>query len=311
MPIALQIEDELNRVTSERGGTNFGWYQLDDGCRRERYGVVNTFNRARDLIESQLSDMYAAGQRRLRILIFHRHGPDSGTIMDSSSGALSDVNQQNLADLLSSIDRAGFEGVQVGFFPSKDNAALRWTEWRADLYRENRDLVFRTRPVLVDSGVDYTIDLCNELVPPAGRPHQLRAAQQLWADYTEAFGADDTIGFSCISDEVRVRMLPEVYRGALPKAVDLHIYPSPGRDEYQRFVRAHQVLLELGLGDLPWIIGECHYNDEVAATNLRRAILETNQSVLHLLQWQLTRAKACADVDTLAVGYDRYRAQGF
>src|SRR5687767_14651316 len=59
---------------TSRGGSNYGWYQID-GCNREPYGVVNSFHKAPDLIRSQLAAMRAAGQARLRVHIIHRRRP--------------------------------------------------------------------------------------------------------------------------------------------------------------------------------------------------------------------------------------------
>lgn len=181
-----------------RGGSNYGWYQLD-GCDRERFGVINTYHRAADPIASQLDAMYRQGQRRLRVLIYHRHGPDSGTLMDSTGGNLSEQNRRNLADLLAAVKRAGYEEIQVSFLPSGDNAAYRWSEWREDVYQENWNLVHNLRPIIVDAGIHYRLDLCNEAIPASNQPTLLAYARRLWTDYTHVYGKDDTLGFSVVS----------------------------------------------------------------------------------------------------------------
>jgi hypothetical protein len=61
--------------------------------------------------------MYAAGQRRLRIPLFYQHGPESGTVMDSTGGKLSAKNCKNLADLLDVVKATGFTEIEVRFFP--------------------------------------------------------------------------------------------------------------------------------------------------------------------------------------------------
>ncbi|WP_158681161.1 hypothetical protein, partial [Streptomyces viridochromogenes] len=69
-----------------RGGSNYFTYRVDGDCTREPYGVVNSYDQAPELIRDQLAQMTRAGQRRLRIPVFHHRGADSGTVMDSTGG---------------------------------------------------------------------------------------------------------------------------------------------------------------------------------------------------------------------------------
>src|SRR5438874_13495525 len=88
------------------GGSNFNWYQVDRPtpaeCVREPYGVIANFHvpAARAQIDAELDQMIASGQRRLRIGIFHGHGYNTGTVMDSTGGNLSPQNRANLLALL-------------------------------------------------------------------------------------------------------------------------------------------------------------------------------------------------------------------
>src|SRR5277367_4242837 len=99
------------------GGSDYAWYHLDPPCSREPYGVVYNYDTASATIDSQLQQMYSNGQRRLRIPIYFARGISSGTIMDSTGGNLAPQFQSNLANLLAAIKAAGFEEVEVGFFP--------------------------------------------------------------------------------------------------------------------------------------------------------------------------------------------------
>jgi hypothetical protein len=58
------------------GGSDYGWYQLDSPCIREPYGVVYNYDTATATIDAQLQQMYANGQRRLRIPIYFARGID-------------------------------------------------------------------------------------------------------------------------------------------------------------------------------------------------------------------------------------------
>lgn len=78
--------DPATSTAEHRGGSNFGWHDLAAGCRREPYGVISGYHRAPRRISERLRAMHAAGQRRLRIPVFHKHGPDEGTFIDSTGG---------------------------------------------------------------------------------------------------------------------------------------------------------------------------------------------------------------------------------
>jgi len=103
------------------GGSDYAWYHLDPPCSREPYGVIYNYDTASATINSQLQKMYSNGQRRLRIPIYFARGINSGTIMDSTGGNLSPQFQANLANLLAAIKAAGFEEIEVGFFPQSAN----------------------------------------------------------------------------------------------------------------------------------------------------------------------------------------------
>jgi hypothetical protein len=87
-------------------------------------------------INSQLTEMYNNGQRRLRIPIYFARGINSGTIMDSTGGNLAPQFQSNLAGLLAAIKTAGFLEVEVGFFPQASNDPTNWTPSAATTFRK-------------------------------------------------------------------------------------------------------------------------------------------------------------------------------
>lgn len=294
------------------GGSNYGWYKLD-GCSREPYGVVNTFDSARDTITSQLKQLAQAGQQRLRVLVYHHRGADTGTAMDSTGGDLSARNRQNLTDLLGAVVAAGFAEIQVSFLPIGDNFAANWSAWNEDLYQENWNLIHNLRPIVAGAGLQYRIDLCNEAIPTSGQATLLRYAQRLWTDYTGTFGKDDTVGFSIIGmDTDRIAQIPAVYQGNPPNLFDFHFYGSDTADEYQQFVAAHQIMNQQGFSGQGWTISEVYYDDATAADNLHRAIADTGRTVFYLLQWPLEKGSSCSDVSVAPpADFGAYAAQGF
>ncbi|MDX3191655.1 hypothetical protein PV458_24855 [Streptomyces sp. MN03-5084-2B] len=301
------------------GGSNYAFYRIDHdpgGCDREPYGVVNSYDKAPATIGAQLRQMYAAGQRRLRIPLFHQHGPDSGTVLNSTGGRLSAQNRKNLADLLAAVKATGYQEIELGFFPIGAADPHDWTQWNESQYQENRSIVEDVRSVVRAAGLPYQLDLLNEGMPMSGQTTLRDYAKRLWHDYTAAHGKADTVGFSMtvwIAD--RARQIPDVYGGDVPHVFDVHLYgdDNGNGDEYQQFVDAHNELASKGYHQ-GWIIGEAYYDDATAADGIARAIRDTGQVVFYLTQWQLSRSDGCADktVDVAPpVSYAHYLADGF
>ncbi|WP_329048849.1 hypothetical protein OG738_39890 [Amycolatopsis sp. NBC_01488] len=305
-------------VTTGHGGSNYDFYQLDHdpgGCDREPYGVINSYDKAPATIAAQLKQMYAAGQRRLRLGLFHQHGADSGTVMNSTGGDLSAANRRNLANLLAAVKAAGFQEIELGFFPIGAADPHGWSSWDETQYQENRKLVGNVRGIVAKAGVPYQLDLLNEGMPMSDQPVLLQYAHRLWTDYTAAYGKGDTVGFSMtVWIAGRAQQIPAVYGGDVPNVFDVHLYGDDWNgDEYHQFVDAHNELASHGYHQ-GWIIGEGYYDDETAATGIAQAIKDTGQVVFYLTQWQLSRQDACHDktVDVAPpVSFAHYLAAGF
>ena len=297
----------------DAGGSNYDFYGLDNGCDRESYGTIDSFDRGRDTITAQLGQMYANGQRRLRIGIFHQHAGDSGTTMDSSGGDLSPVDRQQLVDLLAAVKAAGFQEIEVAFHPIGADDPHGWDAMDESAYQEDWGVISRLHPLIAAAGIPYRIDLLNEGMPMSTEPVLRSYAHRLWADYTAAFGSADTVGFSMtvwIAD--RATQLAAVYGSNPPDVFDVHLYgDSWNGDEYSQFVDADKKMTSLGYHQ-QWIIGETYFDDGAAADGIRRAIADTGRAVRYLTQWPLTRAQHCSDVDQAPpVSFAAYTAAGF
>ena len=167
------------------GGSNYGWYRID-GCSREPYGVIANYHvpGVRDTVRQQLVSMYAAGQRRLRVPIFHARGLDSGTIMNSQGGNLSEVNRANLSSFLADVKSTGYVELMFSMHPQSLNDPPTWTSWNEDYYQENWNLIVNLRPIFASVGLLYRIDLLNEGIPTSKQTMLRRYSQRLWTDYT-------------------------------------------------------------------------------------------------------------------------------
>ncbi len=297
------------------GGSNYGWYNLGPSCNREPYGVVYNFNTAAATINAQLQQMYANGQRRLRIPIYHARGINSGTVMDSTGGNLAPQFQTNLANLLASIKAAGFLEIEVSFHPQSNNNPLEWTTFSNDYFQENWSLIQNLRPIIAAAGIPYHLDLMSEGIPPLGYDALLQYDQMLWNDYVSAFGKADTLGFSIIADSAHVGQVSTVYGPSAfgdqgsPQLFDVHIYDETGNS----FATAFTALSSQGYQGVPWIIGEAFYNDAAEATAQRQQANSTGQQVLYLTQWPLTSDESCSNAVNVAppADFSNYQAQNF
>ena len=297
------------------GGSDYAWYHLDPPCGREPYGVIYNYETATTTITSQLQQMYSNGQRRLRIPIYFARGINSGTIMDSTGGNLSPQFQTNLANLLAAIRAAGFEEIEVGFFPQIANNPVQWTTFSDDYFQENWSLIQNLRPIVVASGIPYHLDLMNEGIPPPGYAPMLQYSQMLWNDYVAMFGSSDTVGFSIIADSAHAGDVSAVYGASAygdsgsPQLFDVHIYDETGAS----FATAFSSLSAQGYQGVPWIIGEAFYNDAAEAESLRQQANSTGQQVLYLTEWPLTSDLTCSTDVNIAppVDFSNYQAQAF
>lgn len=293
------------RTALERGGSDYMFYGLN-GCNPAGLYAAPSYDAHRDTIDAQLTAMYRNGQRRLRIGLPLDPDPAKGPF---TRGPLIPEYRQSIVDFLEALRRTGFQEIEVaigGGAPSP----LAWKAWDEEAYKARWQRLVEIRSLLIASGLRYRLDLFNEGIPARNQPMLLRYAQRLWADYAGTFGVADTVGFSIITEIVpdRFAQIPAVYQGRLPPVFDLHIYDQPEA----KVLNAHRRLAQLGLGDVPWIIGETFYNDRNEAASLASAIAATGQRVLYVLQWPLTSERRCRGIDVaFPARFDEYIAKGF
>ena len=311
-----------------QGGSNYAWYDLS-GCNRDPHGVIKNYHKpsVRAEVDSQLQAMYDAGQRQLRIPIFHIHRSPSwsGTLLSSAGGNLSQQHRDNFRDLLDKIRETQFEEVIIGFFPAGVNSPKKWlqpiTNWNDlipnatltynEVFQENWNLIVNLREIIIRAGIHpYYIDLMNEGIPNGAQRGMLQYVQRLWSHYGWVYGKYDTVGFSIAPNLERLDFIDDVYEGGWrhgwPYRMDLHLYEGA----YNFFAAMDAKLNEHGYSR-PLIIGETFYNDSQSAREIRLAINSFNREVLFVLQWPLTRAYGCQDVDVASpIDFYNYLVEG-
>lgn len=288
------------------GGSNLGWYNvgIPNGANcRQNYGIIPNYDEpgVRYLVQSQLQAMYSAGQRRLRIPLYHRRSYSDRTVMGSAGGDLSRQDRVNFANFLVDIKNAGFVEMEVSFHPVGENDPVQWDSrglpWQEGYYQENWNLIVNLRPIIASSGIHYRIDLLNEGAPANNMPRLAQYVERLWTDYNVVFGKSDTIGFSISAGSSGTQRYDNMVRHmnstghGLPYLWGVHVYDNP-KANLERLSNHQAVRADYR----SWVIGETYYDDANTKAAFDQARLG-GRAVWHVYQWPLTPARLCADVD--------------
>jgi len=303
-------------ITSFPGGSNYGWFQVASPG-GPQFGVVSQLHLARPTIAAQLNQMFANGQRRLRIpLLFWRGRTPNGGTLDLVGGQFAPQEWQNLADLLALIKASGFEWVELGFFPEGPGDALHnWTAWDEAAFQAHWNLVANVRQLAVASGLPFFLDLMNEGIPDGSGGQALfgELSKRLWINYTASFWPGQTCQDASISldpDPARIAQMDATFSGNWPAVLEAHIYgaaAAPGwGSAYSTFVGIHQCLAGTPGAGLPWMINECFYNDRVTAIELARGMQDTGQPVLCRIQYPMTPGQD----NVIPLDDSNYRVEG-
>lgn len=202
-----QQQTSVPLITTYRGGSNHLFYRHPPagGAAGYPYGIALHYHEpgVRSTVQGQLQQMYANGQRSLRVFVHYLHAPGA-TIGDTPAESsrkcrveVKDVKncpagseyflplqyQQNLANYLADIRSAGFERVMVAIGPQWINdfygcastqipESIRQQLYAGsplvnELFEESWGVAKETRAITVASGLPYLMDLGNEYIPPS------------------------------------------------------------------------------------------------------------------------------------------------
>lgn len=321
MPIRLWFAFLLtvSLRAQDPGGSNLLVYRVDE----PGHGYIEDFRKGKGIITKQLKQMYKGGQRRLKLPLLYWHGrmPD-GLTLDPTGGHFTAEETQNLKRLLALIKHIGFVSVEFALLPEGPDDALRnWPQWDEMYYSENWTLLTNVRRLAVSSGLPYLLDIVGEGIPMNGQTLWGEYSRRLWEDYSTTYGvgpnktvSDATISF--VPDFQTVAHLASTFSNNWPPVFEPHIYggePESGWESaYRTFTGLYQAMHQAGIPSIPWIIGEAYSDDATAAAQLRQAIRDTGQTVLYLLQWQVTPyTRKGVSADVLPVSFENYRKFGF
>lgn len=234
--------------------------------------ISDTFGQSiRGIVLGQLNDMYENGQERLRVGIWHSRAESGthGTFLNSKNKLISGQNvyldEQYLTNIelfMTDIKNAGFEQVMFAFYPNGPNRPGLWKNWGGSslyqsainatfngdqiittitdpnnepLWIENWRVIKQVKTRLDNSGMNYVVDLGNEVIPkqvvdktctqtvndssclcPNSIGEKMcfkknineinlfqtrweKLLAKVWTRYVNKYGVSDTVGYSIIS----------------------------------------------------------------------------------------------------------------
>ena len=258
----------------------------------------------REQVVLSLHAMRAAGLETLRLQLYHVHATSQW--IPSASGRLDEPYRTNLNRLLGDIRAAGFKQVTVQFNPRGANdptgAYSDGATYNPALFDENWSFIRDVRQVVKASGPSSTrFDLINEGAPLDSdiyrKPWWGRYLVQMYANYVNAFGADD-VTISAIAkgmwyagntrdDVQRLQNLVEVFRASgkpLPAWFDVHTsWDARALDDLRA---VDEVLTRNGVSQ-PLVIGETRYNNAEVAAAIATFMRESKRPVVEVMEWPL------------------------
>jgi len=249
----------------------------------------------------QLKAMHASGQQKISILIWHDHltrrqmkkGGVYGHVLASNGGALTLQHAQNLKDQLAMVREIGFNELIFRFAQQGDVWPEVWKKWDEKLYQESKAFIFSTRKLVLDAMEGSDMKLSFDLGAELGGIEKGQITpytERLWKDYTDAFGADDSFGFSIAGHPTRIRRWIGICDkvGVRPSryALDMYGYIP------EWMPKMIPEFAEAGVDDPKIIILETFWNDSQALKDLQQIAADFDFEYEFLMHWPLRRDSA-------------------
>jgi hypothetical protein len=322
----------------------------------------------RNIVRNQLRMMHANGQRSLRVMVYFAHSPGApSTSTPAESSRKCSLNmspcptenqyflppqfKRNLRDYLSDIKATGFERVVVAMGPQWVNSFWHCnlpgvkkafgpmlefgldgkpkSPFVMELFEEAWGVIRESRAIVRSSGLDYLLDLGNEMMGARpgsqcarnlldGTPNFKGYLSYIWGRYVETYGngraPNDTVGFSVIMTgawdaEKRFARMPQ-FLNPLPKLFSFHTYSlgaKNGNNINEGLKRAFEIGQKFEGGVRPWIIGEA--DSPKGAMGIQQFIASRpEQRILNILQWPLP-GKDCGNQEQ-CLRFDAFLSRG-
>jgi len=297
---------------AEVGGSNYVMYRVDDRYRLDGddvwyedgvlWPVVGTFHRMEAAeVRDQLAAMHANGQRKIAFMLWYMHFPEAlqadpwpdvhGHVVRANGGSLTPQHARNLRALLRILRETNFFNEVVFRFALQGSTNPgSWEAWNEARYQENWRFTESTRAIVLEelaaSDIKVRFDLGAEL-GGLTKGQLTPYLERFWKQYTEAYGTQDTVGFSYATAPGRVAEMLRVYdlAGKRPEVLAVDLYERA----YERMVNVAEEARAAGIERPRIIVLETFYNDAQALRELQRAQRDCGLDYLYLMQWPLKR----------------------
>jgi len=291
----------------EPGGSNYCLYSAGDYLNDPEAWykpltlrpVIGLYHLAPTLVRRQLREMYAQGQRRIALVLWHSdftpderlvNEPVFGHVVNSRMRELLPQHRANLRALLTDIRTVGFRELVLRVAPTASSDPQEWTAWEEARYQTNWRFLVSTRSLVEQAFAGYSAPVWYDLGLELGGIQKGQARQyqaRLWKDYITHFRAVRTVGFSFAVAPGRLPAAIAAFdeAGVRPPAYALDIYE--GALQHLSYIRDE--LRTARQLDQPLIIQEAYYDDPVTAAEVKKARQELQLNIRTLYQWPLKR----------------------
>ncbi len=284
--------------------------------------VIAVYDVAKAAIDAKLRSLYAAGQRKISLVLWHffnqySYAPPQTTYLNTycemvvANGVLTSRHQANLSALIATIKTIGFTQINFRFASMDISDPMGWSSWDEAQFQSNWNLIWQTRQLIYQSlnsvpGANPRLlyDLGLELgglwaIPQPYGPVNPQVFRQyvttLWSVYTYNYGSSDTIGFSIVpgfSGQISAQISAyDSTVGGRPNAYGFDLYgnePAVAAGDYSSFgTQLNFISSELGAaGELSkeLFVQETYFNSMLARNALSQAT-QKGISFRYLLQW--------------------------
>ncbi|MGK9230397.1 hypothetical protein KXS07_01785 [Inquilinus limosus] len=322
LPISVTHDPPGGPWEDDPSGVPCKFFQTND-----LRSIVADHHLGRAYAQDVLRRMYANGQRRISVVLWHGDGttitnkPDHQicTIVLTDGPRLFPQHEQNLRNLVADIAAAGFEQITIRFAPSSVSTPTTWSQLDSAKLAYAKGFIAYVR-ALAYSQVASTaakpkllFDLGLELggawsSPDMPYPSVLREyIKQIWVWYASTYGTADTVGFSITPARwggdinrdhtfTQLKLYSEANVG-MPALMGFDVY---GSDDSAGKALANIIdaLKRAGFsGYRSLYIQETYWNDGSIRDRIRDVYRNTGYQFLYIQQWPLRRASPTTPAD--------------
>jgi len=356
VPISDPVNINYPLVGNYIGGSNYVY--IDIGKIKETCNINDFYNEGevkpvvgyyhvcKDKVREQLEALNKSGQRKISLVLWFSHFDNSlrkyqdydfkmwrvvANSVLSDGGKITPQQEDNLRNIIRDIRSIGFDSVFFRFAGQIQSDPTHPSFQQLDLYSENWNFIKNTREIVNEewcnnkencNGNGLLYDLGVEFSGAgAGKyPEYSSYTTQLWRDYVNSYGKNDTVGFSHSYGDQSTNSAPGVNKTSYNNMLDLSIENYDASDvgrpnfyafdlydeNYDLFMLIDSKFKEKGIISESIIISETYANSKNTGLNFSKAINESKREVLYLLQWPLLKPNCPDAFIDVSYNYSNY-----